>query len=212
MSNPVLPDPLNVNITSPNPLLTTVENQGTNYVDQKILNGDYYSGFIQRQSTVPETVYRVVKTGNAPLFIESVTVDIDYSGISSGEFTLAVRVYVDTSNANTWSYTGGTAVSVGKPLNVELINQTAQSEWITSPVVTGPTGDADFVLLYNQYFRDSSGNRDSVSGVGSTFFKEGRKLVIPANSEMLIEIESSGANGNSAELLTYINFIEPGEY
>ena len=192
--------------------LIDVNGQGTNYIDKKILAGDYFSGFFQKVYTAPETAYRVIKTGSAPLFIESVDVEVDYSSITGGEFTFVVRAFVDISNSSTWSYTGGTPIPAGKPLNVALINKMPVSEWVVDPVVSNLTGTADFILLYNQYFRESSGNRDSVSGVDNNFFSDGRKLIIPPNSEVLIEVEASGGAGNTAGVLTYVNFVEPGEY
>ena len=193
-------------------LYNLVVNQGLNYRDQKITAGDYFSGFISRSSTVPEVIYRVVKTKDQPLIIEDVSTDIDYSGISNGSFTLTTKVYMSNSNANTWSYTGGIPAKTGKPLNVEFINKIADFDLIVLPDVTlDPASEPDFIIYYSQYFRDSSGNRDMLTGVNSDFFSDDRKLIIPPNTEMLIESTTSGDNGNTAEIRSFIKFIEPGE-
>jgi hypothetical protein len=196
----------------PNPLPVEVEDQGTDYVDQKIMIGDYFSGYLSRTSTVPETIYRVIKTGAVPLIIESVLSDIDYSSIVDGEYTVSSRIYIDASDDNDWSYTGGTAVKSGKPLNAEFINKEPQYDLINDPVMGTVTGNPDFIVSFLQYFKDTSGNTETLTGVNQTFFADGRKLVIPANSEALVEVITSGDVGNQGVIRSFINYIEPGEY
>ena len=200
MSNNVMPEEIKVT------------NQGTNYIDQKVLVGDYYTGSIGRTSTVPEIAYRTIKTGSLPIFVEHIDTSVDYSAVSNGEFTVAIRLYIDNSNGNTFTATGGTETKPCKPLNVEYVNKQSEVSLFVDPTVTNLTGSSDFVVVYSQFFRDSAGNRDTLSGVDGSIFKNGRKLVIPPNSEVLVEVESSGTAGNTATLLTYLSFIEAGVY
>ena len=186
--------------------------KGVDYIDLKIKDGDYFSGYLIRTTTAPETFYRVIKTGNVPLVIESVLSAIDYSDVVDGEFTLSTRIYVDISNYNDWSYVGGTPTKIGKPLSTEFINKVPQFDMIVEPDVGPITGGPDFVTSLIQYFRDTSGNRDIISGVEDSFFSDGRKLIFPANSEILVETVTSGDVGNTADVRTYLNFIEPGDY
>ena len=185
-----------------------IENQGTNYIDQKIQSGNYFSGSLTRNSIVPETFYRVIKTGGVPLIIESIIDYVNYLSSPTGELSLQTRIYIDISNSNSWTYSGGSTVKVGKPLSVELINSAPEFDVVESPTIDTLTGDFDFIVGSSQYFVDTA----SLVGIASSMFNADRKLIIPANSEVLVESISSGTALVAGDITTFINAIEPGDY
>lgn len=184
-------------------------NVSLSYAERMIRDGRYYTGFISRQTTSPETVYRVVKTNDKAMVLEDVFTDIDFSSVNDGEVQVVTRVYSADSDISDWSYTGGTPVKPGRQLNFGFVNQEPDTDYIVDPVVTiTPESLPDITISYLQIFVDTNGNRNFVGQNNSNVLGGGRKLIIPPNSEALIEVVTGGDPGNTINLITFLNFVE----
>ena len=170
-------------------------------------DGLYFSGFINRQVAAPDVTYRVIKTGSRAFELQSINTNIDYSDSSDGEIEVIIDAFAKDSISNTWSYTGGVAGKAGKSLNTEFINDLPVTDVISGADVT-LSGDADFVLLYEQVLIDTSSNRETIGSTESVMLADGRKLVVPPNSEMLVRTVVNSDGGNTIGLITTLNFTE----
>jgi hypothetical protein len=185
--------------------------QGIDWRQRAIENGLYYSSKSISTQTVGETAYGVVQTGSKPIRILQIQYQINFGQIADGEFTLKTEFYAKDSNNSNYTFTGGTPIQRGRQLNTGNINEQAETVLIDSPVVE-LTGVSDFITAYVTYFRDSSGNRENVSGVETTFFDRGRYLLIPPYSEGLFVRTATGTAGNSCEIFTIYDYTEGDIY
>jgi hypothetical protein len=108
-----------------------------------------------------------------------------------GNFLYEMDAYVDISNNNTFTYTGGVTAPLGKPLSTQYVNNTPIST-IEVGVTATVTGEADYHLFDDQLTRDTSGNRSTQSGITSSLFSDGRITVIAPNSKVLIKSQFIG--------------------
>ena len=167
----------------------------TDFHEIEICRGDAFVGVVKRTGvTTDNTFYSVITTGANYLLIDDLNVIVNFNS-GSGSFLYEMHAYVDISNANTWSYTGGVQGALGKPLNSALVNSTPLAT-IEAGVTATVTGDDDYHLFDEQLTRQTSGNRDSMGAIKSNMFDNGRLMVIAPNSKVLVKSDFSGDNSN----------------
>ncbi|MDB4277804.1 hypothetical protein N9895_02065 [Gammaproteobacteria bacterium] len=163
-----------------------------------IANGDYFaSGFPAVNRGVGEVVYNLIATGDKYLIMEDIRIFADYFNVESGSFKIDLFLYAENSDSNTFTYTPTASASVGVPLNLDFVNKVSNTKF-SRPEVVGITGEPDFTLLSFEYFRDTNGNRESITGTESSFFEDGRRLILSPNTEyMFVTIYDGTATPSS---------------
>jgi hypothetical protein len=163
----------------------------SDFKEVEICRGHEYVGVVKRNA-VPtgNTFYSVINTGSKYLLINALDVMINFIS-GDGNFLYEMDAYVDISNNNTFTYTGGVTAPLGKPLSTQYVNNTPIST-IEVGVTATVTGEADYHLFDDQLTRDTSGNRSTQSGITSSLFSDGRITVIAPNSKVLIKSQFIG--------------------
>lgn len=167
----------------------------------QITRGEYFVGSSQRVNIpVNNTYYSVIKA--APdkfLVIEDALIDLNYQNLSNGSYNVELDGFVDISNGNTWTHNTISPLPIGRPLSATLVNSFPSSTVDLGVAVT-LTGNADYRLYFSNFFRETQGNRESVSGSGSSFFNAGRQVILAPNQEILIRTRTTGAATGTADL------------
>jgi hypothetical protein len=168
----------------------------SDFREVEICRGHEYVGVVKRNA-VPtgNTFYSVINTGSKYLLINALDVMINFIS-GDGNFLYEMDAYVDISNNNTFTYTGGVTAPLGKPLSTQYVNNTPIST-IEVGVTATVTGEADYHLFDDQLTRDTSGNRSTQSGITSSLFSGGRITVIAPNSKVLIKSQFTGDNATA---------------
>lgn len=163
----------------------------SDFKEVEICRGHEYVGVVKRNA-VPtgNTFYSVINTGSKYLLINALDVMINFIS-GDGNFLYEMDAYVDISNNNTFTYTGGITAPLGKPLSTQYVNN-APISTIEVGVTATVTGEADYHLFDDQLTRDTSGNRSTQSGITSSLFSGGRITVIAPNSKVLIKSQFTG--------------------
>ena len=178
----------------------------TNFQEVEICRGKFYTGVVKRESVLTNNdFYSVIQTGEKYLLITNLDVMINFNS-GDGAFNYEMSAFIDVSNDNTFSYTGGINARLGKSLNTANVND-APASTIQLGVTPTITGVSDYLLLESQIIRDASGNRDNANVMQSTMFSDGRLVVIEPNSEVLIKSSFTGIDGN-ANVTTMFYFKE----
>jgi hypothetical protein len=171
----------------------------------RAINGTVFTGSSLRPDvTVTEGVdtlsYGVIKTSSKWLIVNQVIYDIDFSAVTEGKFNHELRAYMDTSNGNTWSYTPNNPLPAGRSVNALDVNDFPLTTYDGQlPIPPTVTGNPDYNLFFTSYFVDTGGNRNFVSSTGTSFF-EVTPLIIPPNTEALLEARSYGNASGSADI------------
>lgn len=163
----------------------------SDFKEVEICRGHEYVGVVKRNA-VPtgNTFYSVINTGSKYLLINDLDVMINFI-TGDGNFLFEMHAYVDISNQNTFTYTGGIIAPLGKPLSTQHVNNAPVST-IEAGVTPTVTGEPDYHLFDDQLTRDTSGNRSTQSAIASSLFSNGRLTVIAPNSKVLIQSEFIG--------------------
>lgn len=168
----------------------------------QITRGEYFVGSSARTDIpVNNTFYSVIKA--APdkfLVIEDALPDLNYQNLSNGSYNVELDAFVDISNGNTWSYTPVNPLPVGRPLAAGLVNDFPSSAIDLGVNVNTFAGVADYRLYFSNFYRETQGARESVSGSGSSFFDAGRELILAPNQEILIRTRTTGSATGTADL------------
>lgn len=181
--------------------------QGLDWKARAVEQGNFFTVKAQDLYTVGDVAYGVIKTNDKPLRLINIGYQVRYGDITDGQFTIRTEMFIQGSDLNTWSYTGGVISNSGKPINTTFINNKPETDVVIDPIVT-LTGESDFLIRLIDYFRDSSGGRDMLTGVEQSFFNNEKYILIPPNSEALIRRQVEGTIGNSAEVYIYYDYAE----
>ena len=178
----------------------------SDFKEVEICRGHEYVGVVKRDAvSTDNTFYSVINTGAKYLIINDLNVMINFTS-GDGNFLYDMHAYIDISNSNTFTYTGGVTAPLGKPLSTQYVNNTPVST-IEAGVTATVTGEADYHLFDDQLTRDTSGNRSTQSAISSNFFSNGRMTVIAPNSKVLIKSQFIGDIA-TADIITMFYFKE----
>jgi hypothetical protein len=178
----------------------------TNFQEVEICRGKFYTGVVKREAVVTNNdFYSVIQTGEKYLLITNLDVMLSFNS-GDGAYMYEMSAFIDVSNDNTFSYTGGINARLGKSLNTANVND-APASTIQLGVTPTITGVSDYLLLESQIILDASGNRDNANVIQSSMFGDGRLVVIEPNSEVLIKSSFTGIDGN-ADIITMFYFKE----
>jgi hypothetical protein len=177
--------------------------------DRSISTGDYFIATNLRTAIPADDIfYRVIKTNAQYFVLEDLNINVDWTNALDGTTTISVDLYIDQSNRNTWTYTGGTEVKAGTSLNAEFINLTPDSDVVVGATVTDLTGDPDYRIYYTQTFIDISGNRNDVTTIGEQFFENNRKIIIPPSSTALLVTTTTGPVGSTVDAFSQLSYSQ----
>jgi len=162
-------------------------------VVERMSSGQVFVGAATRTGVIPASLfYTAIETGANWLVVDNIDVEFDFSAISDGKFTYNVTGYVEISDISDFTYSGGALLPVGRSMNAALIN-TAPTTMVKRDVTADTlTGQADYPLFYASYFMDTSGNRQTLTSTKNSFFGDGRLIMIPPNSVVLVESSATG--------------------
>ena len=167
----------------------------SSFQEVEICRGHEYVGVVKRDAVATDnTFYSVINTGAKYLIINDLDVMINFTA-GDGNFLYEMHAYIDISNGNTFTYTGGVNAPLGKPLSTQYVNNIPVAT-IDVGVTPTLTGEADYHLFDEQLARDTSGNRETQSAIASSMFANGRITVIAPNSKVLVKSDFSGDNSN----------------
>lgn len=163
----------------------------SSFQEVEICRGHEYVGVVKRDAVATDnTFYSVINTGAKYLIINDLDVMINFTA-GDGNFLYEMHAYVDISNGNTFTYTGGVNAPLGKPLSTQYVNNTPVAT-IDVGVTPTVTGEADYHLFDDQLSIDTTGNRSTQSAIASSMFANGRITVIAPNSQVLIKTDFTG--------------------
>lgn len=170
----------------------------------QMLNGAYFVGTTTAPArAIPSVVYSILRSGDKHLAIVGIEATTNVANTGEGDVTEQLRAYVETSNGNTFTYTpSGILVPTGRPLNSEFINQFPQATLereITDVVING---DPDYILHRADLFVNTQGSSNSFDVKELRLFDEGRFVILPPNTEMLIEAPVEGTATGTVDITT----------
>lgn len=164
--------------------------------------GHYFVGSSTRAGVAVGTSYfTLVQAGAKALTVEDIIVTLDFSSVASGQFNYTMQAFVDISNGNEWTATGGTTSPVGRPINALRVNDLPLST-VRFGVTSSPTGAPDYPIYFADYYLDTQGNRSVLSVARNSFFEAGRKIIIPPGGQVLIQSLTTGNATGTAEVKT----------
>ena len=185
-----------------------LELSGTTREEIAMIEGEYYAGENERLAVpIGNTYHTVLVTGDKQVTVEDLVILLNFSDITDGKYTYQLYAYIEGSNRNTWSYTGGTATTLGTPLNCALVNQVGNAG-IVGNVNATVTGVRDFNIHYASVYIDNSGNRESLTETRNSFFTQDRRIIVPPHTKVLFEAVTSGDAVGTADVSTQIFTIE----
>lgn len=213
MGRDVLPVPLRTTSDNLDQMITT---QGRFKVsnsprqEQLMVTGEYFTASLARENRPVEGVpsYVVIDTGDKYHVLEELTIDIDYQNIGDGNVNIKTAFYAIDSNRSDITITGGTPVQLGVPLNMDFVNEVSQAFFRFDATVTINSGDPDFIVFASQYYKDTSGNKETIGGLQAGFFEKGRKIIMSPNKTYVFETIASGVVTGTFDSLTQFSFTE----
>ena len=111
----------------------------TDFQEVEICRGKFYTGVVKREAVVTNNdFYSVIQTGEKYLLITNLDVMINFNS-GDGAFNYEMSAFIDVSNDNTFSYTGGISERLGQSLNTAKVNDTPSStiQLGVTPTITG---------------------------------------------------------------------------
>lgn len=167
----------------------------------QIANGEFFTGSIDR-SAIPsgDTFYSILKAPNDKfVVIEQSIIDVNYQDALTGTMNVIINAYIDKSSGSDWTASGGVSSSAGRPLNANKINEVS-SATITAGVAVNLTGIEDYKIYFSNYFRESQGNVESISGTGSSFFDQNNQIILGPGQELLLETSTTGTSDGTIDI------------
>lgn len=216
MSNNVIPVPLRTTSDNLDQLITDQSRFKTDTStrqEQAMAKGVYFTSSIVGENRPIDGVptFIVVETGNEYHILEELSVSVDYQNSGDGNVNVRVEFFAMDSNRSDLTITGGTPLNLGVPLNLDFVNSVSTADFIFDATVTVNSGEPDFILYSSQFYRDTSANRESLSGVASSFFDKNRKLLMSPNKRYVFRSTSSGTASGTVDSLTQFSFTEQAE-
>lgn len=139
------------------------------------------------------------------LVIEGALPIINFSGDNTGQYAIQIDGYVKDSPINSWTYTPGTPLPIGAPLNTGFAKSLSDYPQSTADFdvdFTVVSGEPEYPLFFLDHFIESQGARESITTTGGNFFDEGRQIILPPGDELLVRTRTSGTSANTAEIKT----------
>tara|TARA_B100000809_G_C14942343_1_gene460898 strand:- start:37 stop:696 length:660 start_codon:yes stop_codon:yes gene_type:complete len=213
MSNNVFPVPMRTTSDNLDALITDQDRFKTNSSssqEQMMAKGVYFTSSITGEGREIDGVptYIVVNTGSLYHVLEELDIYVDYENSGDGNVSVLVEFYAMDSNKSDITVTGGTAVTLGVPVNLDFVNTLSTATFNFDATVTINSGDPDFILYSSQYYKDTAANRESLTGVASGFFDKNRKLIMPPNKQFVFRVTTDGAATGTLNSLSQFSFTE----
>tara|TARA_R110000744_G_C19371646_1_gene562800 strand:- start:31407 stop:32084 length:678 start_codon:yes stop_codon:yes gene_type:complete len=179
--------------------------------EQDMLDGIYFtSSLASAGAPVNNVTYTVINTGPKYYILEEMAIAINYELVTDGSVNVVTEFFAEDSDKSSFTVTGGTPANLGVPLNLDCINCVSEAEFVFGAAVS-ITGVPDFVVYASQYYKDTAGNRESLSGIQSSFFEKGRKLIMSPNKTYVFRTTSSGSAAGTGSSLTLFSFTEKAD-
>lgn len=182
----------------------------------RIIQGDFFVGFSSRAGVPVGDVYRSVISAaeGKYLIIDGAIIDPVFSTVTDGQYSITLAAYSSLSNGNSFTYTPLSPVPAGRALNTDFINDFPSSTIDLGVNIPDLTGSADYPLFFADFFIDNSGNRNTLNSTGSSFFEQGRQVVISPGSDLLVETVTAGnAIGTATiNLIFFVTEIDESEF
>jgi len=172
--------------------------------ENQIVKGDFFVGeSVRPLIPVDNDYYTVIKApADKYLVIEDAILAPVFEVNDSSNFSISLTGFVDISNGNDWSYTAGSPLPVGRPLNAELINSISTATIDLGVTVGAVTGRPDYPLFFATYYLETQGQRETVTTTGSSFFDKDRQIILAPSQELLIRTQTTGTSVGTVDLTT----------
>lgn len=184
---------------------------GTSRQEVDMSSGNYFTSSIARAGRPIDGVptYIVVDT-SAGFYqiLEELSISIDYQNAGDGNVNVKTEFYAMDSVRSDITVTGGTTTNIGVPLNLDFVNVLSEASFMFDATVTINSGIPDFTIYASQYYKDSSGNRETVTGLKSSFFDKGRKLIMSPSKRYVFRTVSSGTSTGTVDSLAQFSFTQ----
>lgn len=190
--------------TDRDPAIGRLKTSSASRQELQIVRGEFYVGSSERAAVpIGDTYYSVLKAAPGKvLVIEDAIIEIDFSSVTDGQYSVALLGYVDVSNGNTWAYTPNAPTPIGRPLNAVKVNALPTSTVDLGVTVTGFTGSADYPFFFADYFIATQGNQSSVTDTGADFFGKGRQVILGPEQALLVRTTTAGDATGPATIRT----------
>lgn len=185
-------------------------NVASSPISRAIERGDYFAGSITRTGVaISSTFYWLVTAKEKDLIINHIDPKFNLSAVLQGTLTYVTDVFMQQSNRNDFSYSGGTAnASFGACVNGYYINKASNAQLSAGGTVSGLTGVPDYVITDANVFLATQGNANSQSGTVNSFFEGDNVIIIPANTTALFRSVASGSATGTLSIDTALFFTE----
>jgi len=180
------------------------------HIGRAIDRGDYYFADVSRAGVIiPTTYYWKVTATTKDLIITRIDPKFNIGAVTQGNLSHQTDVFLEQSNKNTWTYSGGSAdASIGSCINGYFINNQSASKLSAGGAVSGLTGTPDYTVTNANYFLATQGNANSSSGSVNNFFENEIIIVIPAGTTALFRAVTSGTSGGTLDIDTSLFYFE----
>lgn len=170
----------------------------------QIARGTFFIGSTLRVGVTSNESYSSILRAPSDkyLIVENAEIGIDFRNLSTGNLKYTLDSYVDISNGNTWTYSGGTTTPVGRPLNASLVNNFPSSEIVLGVTLSGFSGTPDYPFLDIRYKLESQGNNQSVTETGLSFFEKGYQIILAPDQELLVRGVTTGDATGTIDIKT----------
>jgi len=179
--------------------------------DWFISRGKMFSVFVDDVGMTKTTIKNyMLRTGPTSFAsVEDITTVYDFSGAGTGKLVSTLYMYNRDSNRNVFTYTNnGPNIYPGVCTNQSFVNAQTESSLNVGGATTIVSGTYDIIMGFVDYYLESSGSASSITGVGGTFFKNGKKLLVPPNSEILLRVVHSGTITGTVSMKSMVSFVE----
>jgi len=213
MGNNVLPVPLRTTSDNLDVLITDQDRFKTDtstVQEQAMVRGAFFTSSILGLNRPIDGIptYIVVDTGSLYHVLDDLDIAIDYENAGDGNVNVKVEFYAMDSNRSDITVVDGTPVNLGVPLNLDFVNAVSTASFTFDSTVTINSGEPDFILLSSQFYRDTAANRESLTGVSSSFFDQNRKIIMSPNKRYIFRSTSSGTATGTVDSLSQFSFME----
>ena len=200
-----MPAPFNNRVIQPVEMVLTPQLRAAD-------SGDYFVGQIVRTGVAVANTFAWLVTApiDRELVIDAITPTFDVTGLTTGTLFYKTELYLRDSARNDYVYAGGSAAaSFGSSTNGNFINKQSASKLSAGGTTPTLTGVSDFVANDANLLMETAGKLNSQSGTSqSPLFQNGRVIVIPAGSTLLVRTVSSGTATGTYSIDSMVSFFE----
>lgn len=213
MGRDVLPVPLRTTSDNLDVLITQqgrfkVENSSRE--EQMMASGKYFSSSLTREAREVDgtPTYVIIKTNDKYAVLEDITIDVNYRNSGDGDVTIVVDFFAVDSNRSDITIVDGQYANVGVSLNLDFVNVLSNTEFSFDSTVTVNSGEPDFIVDYSQFYRDTSGNKEALTGVSGSFFDKARNIIMSPNKTYVVRTISRGDATGTIDTFARFSFTE----